>query len=423
VDVRTGAERILVKGSNEFIGPPTWAPTGARLAYVLSRGYDYTRLETCDLRGRRTIVVVDTADGLEPYGNVYPTLLWLDAHRLLYALRPLRQGQHRPGEWWSMRVDPATGRASGQPRQEYALPGAAVHSPSASRTGQVAFTAGRSLRELQLIGTDGRARYPELASGTQLTNLFFPIWSNDGRRLLVSSSENPSQPSIGWVGLADGRFERLPVAVSATEQPLRFTSDDRELLRVVGSRLVATRVADGVTRVVADPFPGIVLRAGRSDTWLALEHVGSDLVARNFSPATGPGAIRFRHPAKGLEEGITPPADLSPDGTRLVVRRGDAPGYDILDAANGRTLRRIDLPSKSYPQTVQWSPDGATLYASGMDGFSKYWIARLGARGVDRLIWRSEEVWPGDLAISPDGTTLAFTSLKDDYELWLMERP
>jgi hypothetical protein len=367
-------------------------------------------------------VVVDSAGGLLPYSGDYPSLQWLDGHHLLSALRPLRYGEHRDAEWWSIPVDPATGRASGEARQEFALPGAAVHSPSASRTGLVAFTAERSLREVQLIGTDGRARYPELSSGAQLANLHFPIWSNDGRRLLVGSSEDPSRVSIGWIGLADGRFERLPIAVSTTEQPLCFTGDGQEFLCVIGSRLAAIRVADGVTRVVADPFRGIVLRAGRSDTWLALEHLGSDLVARNFSPIAGPGAIRFRYPAKGLAEGFPPAADLSPDGARLVVLRSDAPGYDILDAVSGRTLRRIDLPPKSNAQSVRWSADGAALYATGLDGIAKFWIARLGARGIDRVIWRSEQVWPGYLSISPDGTTLAFMSLEITDELWLMQR-
>jgi hypothetical protein len=424
-DVHTGTQRILIHGgSNEFIGPPTWAPTGERLAYVVARGHDESsRVETCDLRGGRTIVVDDSTDGLEPYGYDHPSLQWLDNHRLLYALRPGRHGDLGDAEWWSIRVDPGTGHLSGAARREYALPGAAVYSPSASRNGRIAFAAARYFRQLGLIGTDGRPRYPELTSGAQLTNLLFPIWSNDNRRLFVRSDENPSRISVGWIGLEDGRFEPLPTAIGDRDRPLCLTSDGQEALCLMGSRLAAIRVADGVARVVADPFPGIVLRAARSGDWVAVEHLGNDLVVRDFSVGAGPGVVRFRYPAKGLDEGFSPTADLSPDGTRLVVLRSDEPGYDVLDATSGRILRRIDLPATSYPQSVRWSADGARLYATGMEEIARYWIARLGERGIDRLIWKSQSVWPGYLAISPDGTTLAFTSSESSTELWILEQP
>jgi WD40 repeat protein len=423
LDIRTGTERIVARGGeNEFINPPIWAPTGARLAYVLTRGFEeYSRVETCDLRGKRTTVVEDSSNGLQPYGYAYPSLQWLDDHRLLYALRPGHHGDLGDAEWWSIQVDPATGQTSGEARQEYALPGAGVHSPSASRDGHVAFAAQRVFRQLGLIGTDGRARYPELTSGAQLGNLQFPVWSNDARRLFVRSDKNPARIAIGWLGLDDGRFEPLPTEINTLDRPLCLTSDDREVLCARGSKLAAIRVADGVERVVADPFPGIVLRASRSDAWVAVEHLGSDIVVRDFNPGAGLGAVRFRYPANGLEEGFPPTADLSPDGKWLVVLRPDAPGYDVLDAARGRLLRRIDLPSKSYPQSVRWSPDGTSLYATGLDGPANFWIARLGERGIDRLIWKSEHVWPGYLDVSRDGTTLGFTSLELNTELWLLQ--
>jgi hypothetical protein len=58
-----------------------------------------------------------------------------------------------------------------------------------------------------------------------------------------------------------------------------------------------------------------------------------------------------------------------------------------------------------------------------MDGLASYWIVRVGEHGIDRVIWKSEDVWPGELSVSPDGSTLAFTSLDMRDELWILERP
>jgi Tol biopolymer transport system component len=57
-----------------------------------------------------------------------------------------------------------------------------------------------------------------------------------------------------------------------------------------------------------------------------------------------------------------------------------------------------------------------------MGGMSSYWIVRLDPNGDQRLIWKSDDTWAGSLAISPDGATLAFTSLRFSSELWILER-
>lgn len=96
-------------------------------------------------------------------------------------------------------------------------------------------------------------------------------------------------------------------------------------------------------------------------------------------------------------------------------------GFDVLDAETGSVRREIPGPAGSIPQAIRWSPDGLALYATGMNGPAQFWIARLGANGREHLIWRSQNTWPGELAISPDGGTFAVTSLRFTTELWIIE--
>jgi serine/threonine protein kinase/Tol biopolymer transport system component len=418
VDVATGAVRALARsGRDQFIGPPAWAPGGARLAYVLERGNgEYSRIETCDLRGSRTQVVEDSTGALSPYGYDYRTLLWLGDDRLLYAL-------DQPGslsDWWTVRID-AAGRPRGKPRQAYGLAGAAVVGPTQSHEGSVAFTALRRPRRLTFLGTDGMTRYPALERGVLLAGLREPIWSWDGGSLFVRSEENPTHVAIGRVALSTGRFEAIVPIRQHRDRPLCPTPDARDLLCSIDSQLVAVPLGGGAPRLLAKSFHGAVLYARRADRWAAVDHVGHDIIVRDFNPGTGLGAIRFRIPAAELDETESPTADLSPDGMRLVILRGDNTGYDVLDAESGRAEGRIPMPANSYPQSIRWAPDGTTLYATAQDGPATYWIARLGMKGVDRVIWKSEDTWPGELGLSPDGTTLAFTAMRMTSELWIMK--
>jgi WD40 repeat protein len=155
---------------------------------------------------------------------------------------------------------------------------------------------------------------------------------------------------------------------------------------------------------------------------VAVERSGDDFVVRDFDPKIGPGAMRFRYKVPGFDPHEQSSEDLSPDGTRLVVLRADLPGYAVLDASSGRELDRIRLPAHSFPQSVRWAADGTTLYASGQDVIAGKWIVRLGAHGVEQVLWKSENVWPGYLDLSPDGSTIAFTSLEFNHDMWLIER-
>lgn len=424
VDLPAGTERCLVRGEPDHVGPPTWAPNSNRIAYTLERGNrEYSRIETCDLRGARTIVLEDSTGGLAPYAYPHRSLGWLSENRLVYSIRSHRQGQLGDQELWAIRMDPATGRRLGRPALLYAMAGAQIHSPSISSDGRrIAFDAMRNTRELKFIDTSGQPRFQTLTARSQLTGLQGPVWSPNGLGLFVKSDGNSEKGSIGRIRLSDGRFELLLPASTTRDYPMSLSPDGKILFCAIGPRLVALPLSGGAPRTMADPFVGIVLCA-RSGRCLAVEHARDEFVVRDFDPAAGPGSVRFRYPARGFEERFRPTADLSPDGLRLALLRPDGSGYDILDSTNGRELGRVNLPAQAFPQSVRWSADGSSLYCSGLNALAPYWIAHVGPSGVDRLVWRDDAVWPGEIAVSPDGSQLAFTSISFDHELWMIERP
>ncbi len=117
--------------------------------------------------------------------------------------------------------------------------------------------------------------------------------------------------------------------------------------------------------------------------------------------------------------------DLSPDGARLAVERGDplGPEHDvwIVDPARGVSSRlTFDPGFDAYPI---WSPDGTqVVFASVRDGaFGLYRKPWSGLGREERLLAAPDEAWP--TSFSPDGRLLVFESPWGEPappDLWLL---
>lgn len=424
LDLRTGTERSLVRAMPSHIGPPAWAPASNRIAYTLAEGdEEHSRIETCDVSGRRATAFQDSTLNLEPFGVPYRTVRWAANDRLIVTARPGIRGTAN-AELLEVPIDPRGRRRSSSAKQIYAMPGASISSPSISSDGtRIAFLTDRQNREMKFVGTDSRPRFENLANRPQMMGLEFPVWTRDGSGLFVRSEGGFQGAAIGRVRLSDGRFEPLLPTASDSDRPLTVTKDESELLCIIGHSLMAVPVSGGKPRTIADPFTGVVLCPRNSTACLAIQHVGDSLLVRDFNASSGLGSIRFSYSVKGLEEGTRPNVAISPDGAHIALLRPEASGYVILDARHGREEGRVEFPDRSFPQSVQWAADGASLYATGMDRLAPYWIAHCTLRGYDRLLWRDDLVWPGQLALSPDGSTLAFTGLSFGKEMWMIEHP
>ena len=78
-------------------------------------------------------------------------------------------------------------------------------------------------------------------------------------------------------------------------------------------------------------------------------------------------------------------------------------------AIGNTPMVRLDLPL-DVPQQFTWSPDGKTLYLTGMygqDGASMYLLLKTDLEGNSEVLWTQDADWFSWPSVSPDGDQLA----------------
>jgi Tol biopolymer transport system component len=139
------------------------------------------------------------------------------------------------------------------------------------------------------------------------------------------------------------------------------------------------------------------------------------------------GTIVIRSERSGVERKLT--VDLapefvqwlapSPDGRSLAVTAADKDlnyGVYLIDLASGSARQIIDISNKNKPVTVcqNWSPDGKAMYYKYRDKEAPdvFVVMRRNLEtGEERQVYRGG-IHTRELALSPDGTRLAF------YDRW-----
>jgi Tol biopolymer transport system component len=139
------------------------------------------------------------------------------------------------------------------------------------------------------------------------------------------------------------------------------------------------------------------------------------------------GTIVIRSERSGVERKLT--VDLapefvqwlapSPDGRSLAVTAADKDlnyGVYLIDLASGSARQIIDISNKNRPVTVcqNWSPDGKAMYYKYRDKEAPdvFVVMRRNLEtGEERQVYRGG-IHTRELALSPDGTRLAF------YDRW-----
>ena len=200
---------------------------------------------------------------------------------------------------------------------------------------------------------------------------YAPEWSPDGTRLAYVEDSLNTTPTVMTM-LLDGSDARpvAPGGPSAGKQPVSFSPAGDRIAFERDGKLYTAAVDGGDERTLHDGTPFYT-----RPRW-------------------------------------------SPDGTKFVVeRRGPPGGLWLIEAATGRTLRRVARGGFE----ADWSPDGRRIVfrtsyhqreiRGGASGGNLY-VARADGRGKPRRIVHRERVAETSPVWSPDGRYIAWVSLR-----------
>ena len=367
-------KRLTDDGSGHMY--PAWSPDGATIAaWHVPRGVSQTAVTT-----RARLVVMPATGGAErqllEWDGAARRISWSPDGEWL-ALSPVSVRVHR--ERGITLVSPGTGRQVEWVGLDPAF--TASENPVFSPDGQrIAYTKFRDDFSSDVfvarVGADGRPAGPPVQLAYGGREATFPVWTTDGRTLLL----------IEGVPSSNGGVRRVPIDGAPASAPIGGLEHAGSMaLDRGGTRLAFHR-------------PGIDVDIWRVDL-------------------RDPGASGRVAPSTLWEEG----GDMSADATRVAFASNRSGPREIWVAdANGEHALQLTRFGGPVPGSPRWSPDDQWVaFDARPDGNSDVFVVPAAGGPIRQLTKeRTEDARP---AWSRDGKTIFFASSRTGRsEIWKM---
>jgi TolB protein len=393
---------------------PAWSNDGQFLAFSSDR--DSARPRAALHEGYSTEIYVMRADGsnvrrLSYYDGVAGTPAWTPKDRsiVFYAADAreaarLGAGAGSGGTTQIIELEIESGVAVSR-----TFGGGPKHFPQ-YRSGELAYydRSGQGALRFGEAGTSPAGEYQS------------PDWSSDGTRVVFHRDTGREWPPFQRVASPDPQFSLVRTGTFA-----RYSPDGRRLAMSDSAQTFARSgivliSADGSSRerLLDDPEHTAIAPAWSSDG----KRIAFGL-ARPF--ASGDGFDRARLALLDVESGaVTALTDdgentelpsWSPDGTRLVFRKGNdsTASLHVLDV-DTRAAYAL-LQDFGNVQSPAWSPDGnVILFTSDHGGDDDLYTIDLVSRQIERLT--NTQGTDAHGSWSPDGEWIAFVSVRGGYK-------
>lgn len=421
-----------LKSTDEFgLVRPRFSPDGRYIAYALRQRPES---EECDifvlaLDGGREIPLVQ-----HPANDVNPD--WTpDGKGILFHSN--RTGTM--GAWW-IQVD--EGHSRGTPELVKPDLGLDLSPMGFTRKGSYYYGVHTEMSDVYIaevdLATGKLVSAPSVATQRFVGSNSKPDWSPDGRQLLFLSKRGPGywgarafcvrSTESGEVRELASKLDRVPLA--------RWSPDARSL------RVIANHPTDGIGHFRIDvqtgDFVAVPGLPGQYGYLPAVSRDGKAIIYQGAINEPKKYGILLRDLETGKNRELYCFADpahfasrltLAPDGRQLAFvmaedKESRSRVIKVMPAAGGEARDLLRAEQITFGEApIAWSPDGLSLLflrrANPPDPKTELWLISVQGGEARRLELAAEGM--SDLCIHPDGRHIAFTSVQDREEVWVLK--
>jgi serine/threonine protein kinase len=424
------AHKLLEVDEKSAICCLAFFPGGKRISFGVIRESRIT-LFGRDLNGGPVVTLVSPSE-MEKIDDFSP---WLLDGRLLYSVGETGGGLLAlTSNYWTMRLDPLTGREQERPTQLTYQLGGLVRNESVTADGKRLVFLKQVMRLRSYIG--------ELtADGTRILNLrLFPStessvsavqWTPDGKQLINVSTrpgdrqlykqrwdEETQEPLV-----AEG-YGRNPLVTPDGKWVLYFgVGDPGKPYDTRAQPVMRVSINGGSAESLFLAKAWSTLMCARPPSMLCVigepSENGKELVISSMDALKGRGPELFsRFPLDPNDKSWW--VDLSPNGSRIAVTRTKGGSIYILPL-HGGPIQEVKVKGWNTWETFTWAADGKGLYASADVRGGKV-LLYVNFLGNARVIWNGPGASNETLAQpSPDGRHVLISTWTRSDNMWMME--
>ena len=401
-----------------------WSPDSSRIVY--GYGGRESTIESRDRNGENPLTIVsDSRLFLDWHGIL--NACWLPGGRLVYA-RTEPAPKNSDSNLWELSLNPQTGNPLGQPERITSWAGYSIQTLSATEEGrQLVFLRHRQQPDVY-VGEFEENTW-RLKSSSRLTlderNDYPEAWMPDSKSVLFHSNRRGSNDvfrkrvsAATAEAVIAGPEDESGIRLSPDGSSILYWSAKRQdgsstewsLMRVPVSGGSANRILDGSDIETYD----CPRKASASCVLSRLE--GARLVFSAFDLHSGQeqaiGSIQI-DPSAFYDMAV------SPDGTQLAVVNFDS-RVRILKVKSGE-VRELSIGIWKGMEYVTWTADGQGVIVTGGSITGTNGLFYIGLDGHTESVWQKENEWPVYPTPSPDGRYLAYATMIEDSNAWMIE--
>jgi WD40 repeat protein len=246
-------------------------------------------------------------------------------------------------------------------------------------------------------------------------------WSSTGEFVTTGDFANEEPRDTGVVYIRDAESGEIVRSFPVDKQGLQNEDGNAEVAFSADGSMLAVTGNDGALKVF-DQVSGDLLSSvpGNDQAWGPSISADGSLAAAAWDGAKGQGST-VRVVDLSTQRVLTLPGPsetnttaLSPDGSRIAMASGSAPGdVWVTDIATG-DVHELTNPGKFGFTSIAWSPDGRYLAAGGWDAAVPVWDAR----GKPAAVLTGHKDGAHWIDWSPDSSSLVTGSDDGTAKVW-----